>query len=383
MVLSGGYDTKNVGDYAMLALLNRVLEGSGYGLRLLTRHRHDFLRSIYGVEELIGNYEYVNKQEARGKMFRGFNHSEDGRHLLEIRRQLAGSAGLLIGGGRLLIDHTLGVMRGPLPYFATLVTLCRFLGVPVHVYALTVVPNRTPEGTGWLRFIIDNAARVSLRDQESVEVLHMAGCLREDLAVLPDPAYALGWERIREAGGPRLAGLTVRKIGPSWGGVARADHLSSLAGAVRELHQRGYRVIGIPHQYYGIDDPEVDDRTILRELAALAPLVPVEEEMLDLASYRRLYSSLDLLVGIRRHSFIFAAVTGVPVLPLAENPNASRAAREIGAGEPLPPVFEREEFARRLNALEAEREERTRRQEASVRGLAAGLEERYRSWLLG
>jgi polysaccharide pyruvyl transferase WcaK-like protein len=380
-VLAGGYDTKNVGDYAMLDLICRASKSNGTAIRLLARHQHSHLVDIYGVSELIENYEYPNKSLSKGRMFHGFNYGDSMEHLFRLKELLEGSRGLIIGGGRLLIDHTLDVMRGPLPYFATLVMLCRFLGIPVYVYAMTIVPNSTSEGDKWVRFIIDNAKRVAVRDEQSVEIIRSIGCLQKDVRILPDPAYALWPEAIDREPRKYLAGLTVRKIDEGWGGIKQDKYIDLMAMVVSKVRESGMDIVGVPHQYYGIDDPDYDDRTILRKINKKIPFDLIEDEMLDLEEYAELYGSLSLLVGIRRHSFVFAAVAGVPVLPFAENPNAARVCREIGTVDPLPVDFDIKDFEKKLNEILENRSRYLARQKHNVQNLAHGLADSYKDWL--
>ena len=330
-ILSGGYDTKNVGDYAMLDFLQKKLAQDDHDIKLLVRHEQKHLKDYYGITELIKNYEYNNKKESEGRFFRGFNNGENEKHLIDLKEKLENSQGLIIGGGRLLIDHTMDVMRGPLPYFATLVTLCKFLRVPVYIYAMTIVPCKTDEGNKLLRYIIDNCERVSVRDEGSVKLLRSVGCINNEIDIIPDPAFGLQWKmKLLQSNTKLKAGLTVRAIDETWGGISSDNYIKKMTYIIKLLQDNNIDIIGIPHQFYGIDNKKCDDRTILKEISKHINFKFIEDEILDLREYQKIYETLDMLVGIRRHSFIFAAMSGVPVLPISENPNASRACNDIG-----------------------------------------------------
>lgn len=330
-ILSGGYDTKNVGDYAMLDFLQRKFKEDKNDIKLLVRHEQKHLKDYYGVSELIKNYEYNNKKESEGRFFRGFNNDEDDTHLIDLKEKLENSKGLIIGGGRLLIDYTMDVMRGPLPYFATLVTLCKFLRVPVYIYAMTIVPCKTEEGNKWLRYIVDNCKKVSVRDEGSLNLLRSIGCINNEIDIIPDPAFGLQWKiKLLQSKTKLKAGLTVRAIDETWGGISSDNYIKKMTNIIKLLQDNNIDIIGIPHQFYGIDNKQYDDRTILKEISKHIDFEFIEDEILDLREYQKIYETLDILVGIRRHSFIYAAMSGVPVLPFSENPNASRACNDIG-----------------------------------------------------
>jgi len=380
-VLAGGYDTKNVGDYAMLSFLQSILDNRGYDVKILSRHRHQHLVDTYSASELIDNFEFNTRAESLGKFFHGFNYADNPEHLHRLRQQLEGSKGLIIGGGRLLIDFSLDVMRGPLMYFATLVTLCRFLNIPVYIYAMTIVPNKTREGEMWLRYIVDNSVRVAVRDEGSSKCLLLAGCNQKNISILPDPAYGLGWTRNEESNTTMRAGLTVRLINNRWGGVPEEVYLNKMATVVGLLQERNVEVIGIPHQYYGIDNPNYDDRIILKKINNIISFDYIDYEMLDLKDYEKLYRSLGLLVGIRRHSFVFAALSGVPIFPFSENPNAARVCEELDTIKPFSLNYDLGIFTTNLDIFLKNLTKHSSRQDMALTNASFNLQERYTNWL--
>jgi polysaccharide pyruvyl transferase WcaK-like protein len=385
-ILAGGYDTKNVGDYAMLLPLGKILNREGFALKVLSRHGEKHLQELYGVSEIIENYEYENRQQSEGRFFRGLNFGEDTSHLRKLAEEISKSEGVIIGGGRLLIDYTLDVMRGPLPYFGLLVTLCKFIGTPVFVYGMTLIENKSKVGSKLVRYILDNSERISVRDEESADVLKKIGCSRPAPTVIPDPAFCLEWTSASSLES-KLVGITVRPISARWGGMTLDDYVSQMADTVDAIQNSnlGLRAQGIPHQFYGIDDPEYDDRYILARIHERSPFQGgyIEKEMLDLEEYRHVYSRLALLVGIRRHSFVFAALVNTPILPIAENPNASRLCTQLRTILPLPLHYTRTDFERVLADVLSRRKEICEKQHRATEELTSNLSETYTRWLFG
>lgn len=380
-VLSGGYDTENVGDYAMLKILQEILSQNGYEIKLLTRHNHQHLIDIYGVSQLIPNYEYDNKNLSLNKFFRGFNFGENDTHLYNIYQEILASKGLIIGGGRLLIDLTLDVMRGPLNYFASLVTLCKFINKPVYIYAMTIVPNKSDEGNKILKYIVDNSTRISVRDKDSIHYLQSIGCNQSQITYIPDPGLGLDWGKGSTSG--KRVGLTVRAISHNWGGLSKKEYISKMSEIVKELQYRDFEVIGIPHQYYGIDNPDIDDRNIFKEISLESPIKFINEKVLDVNDYKAVYQSIDYLIGIRRHSFIFAAIAGVPILPFAENPNATRICKQLNTIQALSLATEMDDIIEKLNYVIENRSIIIEQQDKAVSLLSLDLKKKYKLWLFG
>ena len=104
LLLAGGYDTCNLGDYAMLYVLKEGLEKSGsVKITLLSRHPEKPVDDFKDIS-LIKNLDFNTKKESIGKWFRGFNKGDDSSHLHRIYKELLEADALVIGGGRLLID---------------------------------------------------------------------------------------------------------------------------------------------------------------------------------------------------------------------------------------------------------------------------------------
>ena len=162
VVLAGGYDTQNFGDHAALWGLKQVLP-EGSQITLLSRHPELPLP----VEVIpLKNLDANSKAEA-GKYFRGFNIGDSTEHMEEIRKAISDCDVVLLGGGRMFVDYTVGYMRGHLAYFAELTKLAKWHNKPVGLINNTFVPLSTELGKEQLGFIQENAAFSIVRDMES------------------------------------------------------------------------------------------------------------------------------------------------------------------------------------------------------------------------
>jgi polysaccharide pyruvyl transferase WcaK-like protein len=261
------------------------------------------------------------------------------------------------------------------------------MGKPVFIYGMTIIENTSTAGKKLLKYIIDNSTKISVRDPESVTVLRDIDCAFSEPRVIPDPAFCLDWPinpSLQENSDLDLVGVTVRAISDRWGGMSFDDYISRMADTVATIQDlMGLKAHGIPHQFYGVDDQVYDDRYILDKIHQRNPFAAgyIQDEMLDLEDYRHTYGKLGALVGIRRHSFVFAALANVPILPMSENPNASRICRQLQTIPPLPLDYRMDEFRRVLSGVFDQRNEICARQNSAVEELSSDLTKTYSQWL--
>ncbi len=350
IIVAGGYDTKNLGDHAMLKVLVRDLSAKVPDLEtvLLSRHPDKAFDEAYGVRS-ISNLDYDSKEASLGKWFRGLNYGDDTGHLRVIRKELESADLLVIGGGRLLVDISLGLYRGPLPYYALLVTLARFFDLPVVIFGMTIISVDTDAGRELIRYIVSNSDAVMVREESSRLELEMLGLGSERVKVLPDPALglerldrkALGLDILRAEGiefkTARCVAISVRSIATLWDGRAEKDGssfieaLSRFADNLAEVLQAD--LLFVPQQTYCVDDKFEDDRQVaiaVREGMARKDLAHIVRGDYDLDDTLALYQLSEMLVATRRHAIVFALTQGIPVVALSGDPNIEGFMQSVG-----------------------------------------------------
>lgn len=327
LLVAGGYDTQNLGDYASLKGLMKVLTGAGIqpDVTVLSRHPEDGFAEQLGVK-VLRNLDHSSKEASRSRVFNGFNEGDDQAHLERIHEALANSDALVLGNGRLFVDIALGFYSGPLPYFALLVSLARFMNKPIIIYSMSLVEPVTDAGKEHLRFLLANADLVVVREASSWQVARKHLSDMEKVKVLPDVAFALD---AGDAGNDDLLpsvwrGQTIRPVAINFRTV-NFDKLASekdylhLAGNITEWLQRypERQLVMVPQATYNVDTPDTDDRVAnQRVFASLPPYmqqrVHVVTEKPTLSQMLRLYQCVDGLFSARRHGFIMALTQGTP-----------------------------------------------------------------------
>ncbi|RIE02025.1 polysaccharide pyruvyl transferase CsaB [Cohnella faecalis] len=309
-VLSGYYGFKNSGDEAVLKSILTALE-------------QEALARGESVEPIVlsSDPEWTKNQYGVDAVHR--------MKLGEIWSALRKSDGLISGGGSLLQDAT-GL--GSIPYYLGIMEMARWCGKPTFVYAQGIGPvNR-----GVYRWPISRAFRkakyVSVRDEESAELLRRFGVPMTGIAVVPDPVMGLplagsaevpeeSAKEARSTDATPIVGVSVR----FWrGDRADLDRIADALGALAGL--RSVRLRFLPF-HRGADDDA--SRYVMERLGGAAPveLAPAYE---DPQRMLQEVSRCDLLFGMRLHSLIYAANRGLPLLGLSYDPKIDQFLRRLG-----------------------------------------------------
>jgi polysaccharide pyruvyl transferase CsaB len=232
----------------------------------------------------------------------------------EVWRALAGASLLISGGGSLVQDVT--SLRSPL-YYLGVMHAAHLRGVPVAVVGQGIGPLRRR----WLRRLAagayNRARLVSVRDEDSAQVLAGMGVCREvhrgaDLALLAQPE---GPERVGAmlaraglGGGRGIMGIAVRE----WPGLRSPAELGQ---AAREFaRDRGFGVVVLPFD-------RMRDRAVSHAMAQAAGGSVVEantpQDLLGLVG------ATEVMLAARLHALVFAVAQGVPAVGLEYDPKVA------------------------------------------------------------
>ncbi|MEV3993742.1 polysaccharide pyruvyl transferase family protein [Streptomyces sp. NPDC049837] len=303
----GSYGGRNVGDEAILtAMLDRVRAGRPDARLVVFSRNPDHSRAAHPDVEVVG-WEGVCRER--------------------ISEHLRGLSVLVLGGGGILYDTE--ARR-----YLRLARTAQDLGVPLFTYALGAGPLTDEADCEWVRATLSEAAEVTVRDEESKLVLEEAGLTRP-ITVTADPALLLqpgdgGDELLRAEAVPRgvrLVGMSVREPGRAAEHLDEEGYHQLLANVGDFLvHRLDAHVVFLPmerddmrHAHAVVSRMADADRcTVLH--GTYRP-----QQMLDIVR------QLDLAIGMRLHFLIFAALAGIPLLPLPYAGKVFDFAQQIGA----------------------------------------------------
>jgi colanic acid/amylovoran biosynthesis protein len=208
-----------------------------------------------------------------------------------------------------------------------------FLGKPLYVLPQTIGPLKLPWECWILSQVLSRARIVSVREPISLEFINKCGLNHPRLYLLPDPAFnfqgapkvkAKTWfldQGINLTKDRPILGMTVVNWGsenPGFQFQERYEDAYALA-ARNFVLQYGGKIILLP-QVNGPSESQ-DDRIPTNRIVSklwdvsgsiYAPMEAIPPDML-----KAIYAEMDLLIGTRMHSNIFALSAGVPVIAIA------------------------------------------------------------------
>ena len=290
VLICGYYGEHNLGDDALLAVL---LEQLPRGCRpVVTARDQEQVRRVFGVQ------------------------TTDRTRLAGVLRALAGCDALVLGGGSLLQDAT--SLRS-LIYYAVLMAAARLQGKPVVLWAQGLGPLRRRRSRALVRALLPQATAISWRDGASAALARRWGV---KALVGSDPVWSLArrgpWHG---AGGPLVL---------CWRPVAQL----SAAGWATLLQALDRRAPDRPVLWLPFHQEQ--DRGLLQGLEQQG-LVPEslrqrssQVQVADPQGALDLFASAGLVLAMRLHGLILAALAGSPCAALSYDPKVSAAAAAIG-----------------------------------------------------
>jgi len=304
IIISGYYGFGNTGDEAILSAMVSALKSSISGAEIVVLSQDTLnTSSNYDVRAIVR------------------------KNPLLLARELI-NADLFISGGGGLIQDVTGVST--IQYYLGLVLIAKLMRKKVMYYAQGIGPINTEEGRWYTRFISNMVDLITVRDDESKEELRKIGILKTPIIVTADPVLALesaSRERIEEI--LRSEGIEEEKtriavsIRP-W--KASVDYLSIFAECADRLKKElNAQIVLIPFQKSQDLDVCEKVKALMKEPAVLLQGDYRPEEL------QGLLGSVDLVIGMRLHSLIFAATQYVPMIGVVYDPKVKVFSDSIGA----------------------------------------------------
>ena len=304
ILISGYYGFNNAGDEAILRLMidNLRARCPEAGLTILSHNPEDTARR-YGVRS-------VNRMNP-----------------FLILREILRCDLLISGGGSLLQDAT---SQRSLLYYLSILNLAQALHKKTFIYSQGIGPLNSEANRRRTAASLRRADGIVVRDLQSKELLARIGLDTSGVHVTADPVLRARPPALQKGADILCSeGLPDRQPGRirvGWAMKSGGDgFLLRQEEAIRWLQQeRGADVVLIP--FHEAQD-RAAARTMKQHLGASVCLLEGHYLSEDLLSA---VGNLDVMVGVRLHSMIYAAVMGVPMLGISYDPKIDSFLESIG-----------------------------------------------------
>ncbi|MBQ7714196.1 MAG: polysaccharide pyruvyl transferase CsaB, partial [Oscillospiraceae bacterium] len=308
ILISGYYGFDNIGDESILrAVVNGIRARLPDCALTVLSHDPAATREKYGVEAV------------------------DRMSPLAILRAIRRCDMLISGGGSLLQDVT---SSKSLHYYLAIIRLAKRFGKKVFIYSQGIGPiDRSANRRATAR-ALRRADGIVVRDERSANLLEEIGVPRERVVITADPVLRMprvdksaGAAALAKAGLPEQRKLTV-----GWAIRERdltSPFLAEVEESIRWLKETcGADSVLIPFHYE--EDLAASEALAARLRGAAVCLREkyLSEDMLSVIG------NVDVLVGVRLHALIYAAIMGVPMLGVSYDPKCTAFLRSVGM-EPL------------------------------------------------
>ena len=340
IVFAGAYGIRSQGDDAAMLVLWNALRNRYPDLQggVVCRHASEKLYEPYGLESLP-NFEYDRKEDSLGKWFRGFNYADDRSDLKRLYGYIEQSDLLVLGAGNALVDYTIGLLRGPIPYFVLLSLMAKMARVPVMWFGISVGPIRTEYGRSLTRLAASLADLVTVRDEQSLTLFRELNCEGSPLR-LPDPVLGLRSKSpgvsLQVPGGSSRVAVSVRAL-PDSSGLSHQSYVLGMAKVCdRLVEQWGLDIIFVPQCTYTHGAVLEDDRAVAMDVVknmTHPQRATVVDRHLSVEETCDLYNGALAAICTRLHGCVSATLAGVPTLAVSYNPKVMEFMRWLGKEE--------------------------------------------------
>jgi polysaccharide pyruvyl transferase CsaB len=235
---------------------------------------------------------------------------------------------LISGGGSLLQDVT---SRRSILYYLAIIWAAFLFRKDVFIYSQGIGPIVSKRNRRLTAWTLRRVAGIVVRDEASAELLSEIGIPREKAVVTADPVL-----RIRKADlaiGRAILdreGFAADGAGPAVGFAVRerrtdSEFVDELRLSIeRLLDEANARVLLIPF-HHAEDLPVIEE--LERRLSGRVLAVKhkyLTDEMLSIIG------NMDVLVGVRLHALIYAAVMDVPMIAVSYDPKINSFMHSLG-----------------------------------------------------
>ncbi|NLM75841.1 MAG: polysaccharide pyruvyl transferase CsaB [Clostridiaceae bacterium] len=305
----GYYGYKNSGDEAIL---------------------HSILNSFRKIDPSLNYVVFSKNTKETRKTY--LVESINRFNILKVYKCLRRSRLFLAGGGSLIQDCT---STRSIIFYLGILRMAKRAGSKTMLFSNGIGPIRKPFNRHLAKLVLNELTAISLRDSKSFEEIKTLGIdkpyvyLTSDPAILMEPCEKSSVDKLiadeQIPADKKLVGFSIRK----WGDTKYYDKIAKIADFCVE-HLNLHPVF-IPMQYPCDLDASLAIAKLMKHPATIIKGMYCPPTMLGFVS------RLEILVGMRLHSLIYAANQCIPMVGLVYEPKVEAFLKEINqpsAGKP-------------------------------------------------
>lgn len=309
LLIAGYHGFGNCGDEAILKAMTTNIRGLADDVDITAlSHNPEFTKNEYGI-----------------KSVQRFN-------VFQVLSAIRHSDIILSGGGTLLQN---GTSTRSLLYYLSIIKLAKLLRKRVMLYANGIGPVTGKLNQRLVRSVINTVDVITLREKLSEADLRSIGVSNPNVTVTADAAFKL--ESISDTDAEKLLekeGFEERgkkRIGVAVRAWSKAkygeDYISKVAKACDNIADMGKEIIFIPMQYP--KDIAVSKRvsSMMKNKSYVLTRRYTPSEMMGIVG------RVDVMVSMRLHTLIFAAVKNIPMVGIIYDPKIEYYLKELDMPE--------------------------------------------------
>ncbi len=259
---------------------------------------------------------------------------------------------VLSGGGTLLQD---GTSTRSLIYYLSIIKTAKLFGKRVMLYANGIGPVSGKLNRKLVKLVVNGVDIITLREKLSESDLKAIGVKKPDIVVTADPAFTLesidktkAEEILKAEGVPvenTLVGVSVR----AWNKAKFGDDfVEKLAKVCDELVLQGKTVVLLPMEY-----PK--DLAISKKLTdCMKQKAYCLQKRYSPSEILGIVGCFDIMLSMRLHTLIFAAVKNVPMLGVIYDPKVEYYLKELempAAGDVRTEMLDSDYIVKKANEI--------------------------------
>lgn len=322
----GAYGIENAGDdlpmLVMIENLKKNFPKNNFEFHALTRHLNEWEEKNYKIN-YHKNLEYENREEARGKWFRGLNYNDDREEFHEFLSLIKSMDVLVIGAGNFILDITIDIFKGPIPLMWWYIHLAKLYKKKVFLYGISSANLEDEYAKLLTQEILNKSDIITAREQNTK--VYLSNFIDSSLVkVLPDPTLGVDielnkisiYEKEKDFfdTDKKVIALGLRQINFIKDNDSFFDEIISFINNNKE-----YKYIFIPQSTYFEDDDRVMAYNLSKKIDKGIEFHIVEDRYTPY-SLIKLYSLCEVTIAIRLHAAVFSCIGNTPVIAISYLP---------------------------------------------------------------